>query len=615
MEVLNNQATELTGSVTIKIEKNDYESKVNERLKELRKKVNMRGFRPGHVPLPLVKKLYGKEILVEEVNKIVWDALINFIKENNLKLIGDFIPAEDKTKFNIDAEEEFEFAFDYGTTSKPFINYDELNVPYYKAEITDQDVDEEIKRIRKNFGQYIDSEEVKDDQDIFYVTLVELDENGQPKDNGLRKDEILLSLDLIDEKQREQFIGKKKDDEIIIKLSELIPDKKRRAAMINLKEEDLDNIGDDFKIIITKVKRFQEAELNEELYKKYAPTEEIKDEEQFRARVKENLEKYFEDGSRQIFKNEVKDTLMNTVEVKIPEDFLLRWLEYRQKDKPEDQRQSKEELEKQLPDLVKAVKWNTILEQIAEDLGIKLEREDAVKVHADMLRMSLANYGIDVSQLGEEFFMQHAENEYEKLSESDRYQIDSVAFENKVLEALQDKVKLQERLLSPELLEAKLRGEDKTQEVKQEEKADTREEKEQAQEGGENKTEEKKKTATRKRTTTRKTEDTEEDKEKKDTAKKSTTTKKSTSTTGETSAKKSTTTKKSTSTTGKTSAKKSTTTKKSTSATGKTSAKKSTTTKKSTSATGKTSAKKSTTTKKTTAKTSKKDDTTGKKDE
>ena len=597
MEVLNNQATELTGSVTIKIEKNDYESKVNERLKELRKKVNMRGFRPGHVPLPLVKKLYGKEILVEEVNKIVWDALINFIKENNLKLIGDFIPAEDKTKFNIDAEEEFEFAFDYGTTSKPFINYDELNVPYYKAEITDQDVDEEIKRIRKNFGQYIDSEEVKDDQDIFYVTLVELDENGQPKDNGLRKDEILLSLDLIDEKQREQFIGKKKDDEIIIKLSELIPDKKRRAAMINLKEEDLDNIGDDFKIIITKVKRFQEAELNEELYKKYAPTEEIKDEEQFRARVKENLEKYFEDGSRQIFKNEVKDTLMNTVEVKIPEDFLLRWLEYRQKDKPEDQRQSKEELEKQLPDLVKAVKWNTILEQIAEDLGIKLEREDAVKVHADMLRMSLANYGIDVSQLGEEFFMQHAENEYEKLSESDRYQIDSVAFENKVLEALQDKVKLQERLLSPELLEAKLRGEDKTQEVKQEEKADTREEKEQAQEGGENKTEEKKKTATRKRTTTRKTEDTEEDKEKKDTAKKSTTTKKSTSTTGETSAKKSTTTKKSTSTTGKTSAKKSTTTKKSTSATGKT------------------SAKKSTTTKKTTAKTSKKDDTTGKKDE
>ncbi|GEM_PF-125466 len=550
MEVLNNQIDQLQGSVTVKLTKQDYEPKVNERLKELKKKVNMRGFRPGHVPIQLVKKLYGKEVLVEEVNKLVWDALIDFIKENNLKLIGDFIPVEDKTKFNIDTEEDYEFTYDYATTSTPFINYEELTVPYYKAEITDKDVEDELERIRKNFGEYIDSEEITDDKDIFYVTVIELDENGQVKEEGLKKDDVLLSLDLIDEKVREQFKGKKKDDELEIKISDLISDTKRRAAMLNLKEEDLDNIGDNFKLVITKVRRFKEAEINEELFKKYSPAEEIKTEEEFRAKIKENLEKYFADLSRELFKREVKDVLMNSIEVEIPEDFVLRWLEYRQKDKPEDQRLSKEDLEKQLPDLVKAIKWNTILEQIAKDLGIELKREDSVKVHADMLRMSLANYGIDTSQFGEEFFMQHAEAEYDKLSESDRYNIDSVAFENKVLDALLEKVKLDERNVSIDMLEAKLRGEDqktteKTEETKEENKEEKteqadKEEKAEKEEKTEKKTTRKttaKKTTTKKKTTTSKTtskkasEDKAEEKKtttRKTATKKTTTTKKTT---------------------------------------------------------------------------------------
>ncbi len=507
MEVLNNQIDQLQGSVTIKLTKQDYDPKVNERLKELKKKVNMRGFRPGHVPLQLVKKIYGKEVLVEEVNKLVWDALINFIRENKLKLIGDFIPVEDKTKFNIDTEEDFEFTYDYATTSTPFINYDELTIPYYKADITDKDVEEELERIRKNFGEYVDSEEITDDKDIFYVTFIELDENGQVKEEGLKKDDVVLSLDLIDEKLREQFKGKKKDDELEIKLSELISDTDRRAAMLNIKKEDLENISDNFKLVITKVRRFKEAEINEELFNKYSPAEEIKTEEEFRAKIKENLEKYFADLSKELFKREVKDMLMNSIEVEIPEDFVLRWLEYRQKDKPEDQRLSKEDLEKQLPDLVKAIKWNTILDQIAKDLDIELTREDAVKVHADMLRMSLANYGIDLSMLGDDFFMQHAESEYDKLSESDRYNIESVAFENKVLDALLEKVKLDERKVSIEMLEAKLRGEEQKTEEETKKEENKEEKTEQADNEQKTETEKKttKKTTTKKKTTTRKT--------------------------------------------------------------------------------------------------------------
>lgn len=468
MEIVNNQTNELDGTITIKIKKDDYKENFNKRLKELRKKVSMKGFRPGHVPVQIIKKLYGKEILLEEVNKIVSDALVNFIKENKLKLIGDFIPVEDKTKFDIETQENFEFTFDYSTTSKPFINYDEITTKYYKAQITEDDIDEEIKRIRKNFGEYIESEKVEDKNDIFYVTVIELDENQKVKENGVRKDDIVLSLDLIDPKTHELFIGKKKDDELIIRLSELIPDKKRRASMINVKEQDLDNISDNFKIIITKVKKFKEAELNEELFKKYAPNKEIKDIEQFRNYVKENLEKYFEELSEQIFNKEVKQVLMNTIEIKISEGFLKRWLEYRQKNKPQDQKLSKEDIEKQIPEFLQAIKWNTIIEQIGEDLGVKLERKDAIKVHADMLRLSLSNYGIDLSQFGDDFFMQHAENEYDKLKESDRYQIESAAFEKKIFKALKDKVKLEEQEISVDLLEAKIKGQNKEEEKKQE---------------------------------------------------------------------------------------------------------------------------------------------------
>ncbi len=473
MEVLNNQATELTGSVTVKVEKEDYDLNVNNRLKELRKNVTMRGFRPGHVPMQLVKKIYGKEILLEEVNKIVWDALIKFIKDNDLKLIGDFIADEEKTKFDVDKDEAFEFTFDYGTYSKPFINYDEITAPFYKVEVTDTDIDNEIDRIRKSFGQYIEKEQIDDDKDIFYVSMVELDENGQAKEDGLRKDEVLLAFDLIDSKLHEQFIGKKKGDELNVKLDELVPDKKRRAAMLNLKEEDLDNISNDFKVVITNVKRFQEAEIGEELFKKYAPTEEIKDEEQFRNKVKENLENYYKDTALEVFKRDIKDLLMKSVEVEIAEDFLLRWLEKRQKEKEDNKRLTREELEKQLPEIVKSIKWNAIVEQIGEDLGIELEREDAIKVHADMLRMSLMNYGIDLSMLNDDFIMQTAQDGYDKLSEDERYQINTVAFENKVLAALQEKVNLEERTIGAEMLEAKLKEEKSidTEEATEDEKS------------------------------------------------------------------------------------------------------------------------------------------------
>ncbi len=487
MEITHNQE-DLKGRVTVKLTKDDYLPKVNEQLKDLRKKVTLRGFRPGHVPMSIVKKMYGTEVLFDEVYKLVNQALLDFIKENKLKLLGDFIPVNEETKFNPKVEEDYQFVYDYAVTSSPLINYEQITVPYYKVEVTDQIVDDEIERILKQFGNYEESEEITDDKDIFYVTFVELDEQGNPKEGGFNKDDIVLSLDLIDEKVRDLFKGKKKGDEVVVKLSELIPDVQRRAAMLTVKEEDLENIGDDFKLIITQVKRFKEAELGEELYQKYAPNKEIKDEQDFRQVVKQNLEDYFEREAKELFKRAAKDVLMKSVEVQIPEDFLLRWLEYRQEGKPEDQRLTEEQLKEQIPDLVKSIKWNRIIEQIAEDLDVKLEREDSVRAQADYMKAIYAQYGVDPNMLGDEFFLAQAEGEYDKMDEDQRYSIDTYAFENKVLEALFDKVNLEEKQVTAEMFESIVK---ESQNPQPQEETEQNEENKQTEENQETEVEEK----------------------------------------------------------------------------------------------------------------------------
>lgn len=509
MEVTHNQDG-LKGTVTIKVSKDDYQSKVEEKLKELRKKVTMRGFRPGHVPLSLVKKLYGQEVLIEEINKIVNQALTDFIKEHKLKLIGDFLPDTEKTKFNPNSEEDFEFVYDYATTSSPLINYDNITVPFYKVKVDDALIDDEIKALLPKYGQYVEADEIKDDDDIFYLTFIELDENGQPKENGFRKDNVVLALYLLNENIRDQFIGKKVNDELTIKLSQLLKEDKELHTLFGVKPEALENVGDDFKVVITQIKRFKPAELNEELFKKYEPNKEIKSEEEFRQVVKENLEKYFETKARELFKKLVKDILMDSVEVEIPEDFLIRWLEYIQNEKPEDQRLSKDDIEKYAKDLIKSIKWNRILEQIAKDLDIKLERQDAIRTHADYIKSLYSQFGVDPGTLGDEFFLQQAEGEYDKLDENQRTNINLYAFENKVLDALMDKVKLEEREITEDMLNAMLEGK---QEEKNEEKQEESEQKTETTDEQEQKTEsEKSQTDTEKSDLTENTGQTDEQK-------------------------------------------------------------------------------------------------------
>ena len=491
MEVTHNQDG-LKGTVTIKVSKDDYQSKVEEKLKELRKKVTMRGFRPGHVPLSLVKKLYGQEVLIEEINKIVNQALTDFIKEHKLKLVGDFLPDTEKTKFNLNSEEDFEFVYDYATTSSPLINYDNITVPFYKVKVDDALIDDEIKALLPKYGQYVETDEIKDDDDIFYLTFIELDENGQPKENGFRKDNVVLALYLLNDNIRDQFIGKKVNDELTIKLSQLLKENKELHTLFGVKPEALENVGDDFKVVITQIKRFKPAELNEELFKKYEPNKEIKSEEEFRQVVKENLEKYFETKARELFKKLVKDILMDSVEVEIPEDFLIRWLEYIQNEKPEDQRLSKDDIEKYAKDLIKSIKWNRILEQIAKDLDIKLERQDAIRTHADYIKSLYSQFGVDPGTLGDEFFLQQAEGEYDKLDENQRTNINLYAFENKVLDALMEKVKLEEREVTEDMLNAMLEGkqQEKTEEKQEEseQKTETTDEQEQNTEKSESQT-------------------------------------------------------------------------------------------------------------------------------
>ena len=523
MEVINNFTDELTGKVVVKINKEDYQPKVDKQLKELRKKVTLKGFRPGHVPVQIVKKFYGKEVLFDEVFKLVNEALEDFVKKENLRLIGDFMPIDEETKFDYNKEDNYEFAYKYTFTSIPAINYEEITIPEYKIKVEDKDIDERIDYYRNRFGEFVEEEQVGDKSKIT-VTLREVDEEGKVKEDGLVKEEVPFLIEYVSDKYKEELKGKKVGDKIQIKLSEISENETERAQILGVKADELASQPDNFEMEITKIEKFEQAELNEDFFKKVFPTEEIKTEEEFRQKVKEQIEKDYEQLAKDRLVVDLKDVLTKTVEVKIDEEGLLDWLEYSEKSKKEEERLSREELKKHIPDLIKSIKWSRIVEKIADDLNVQLERADSLKVQADYIAYSLQQYGIDPSMLGEDFLMQQAEEEYNKLDANGRSQIDLYALENKALAAALEKVNKEEREVTMDFFRSLY----KTEEEKAEENKEEKEEKKTtAKKTTAKKTTTKKTTAkktTTKKTAAKKSDDEKEEKttEKKTTAKKTT---------------------------------------------------------------------------------------------
>ena len=353
--------------LTINLEKADYADKVEAALKNYRKKANLPGFRPGQVPMGLLKKRFGKEITAEEVNKLLGEKLYGYIKENNLNVLGEPLPSEDRQQnIDFDTMEEFSFAFDIALAPefKAELNGDDT-IDYYDIEVDDKMVDGQVNMYAQRAGSYekVDAYEPKD---MVKGLLAELDENGNTKEGGVQVEGAVMLPDYMkNDEQKAIFAGCKVNDVLVFNPNKAYDGHETEiASLLKIDKEAVPAMTSDFSFQVQEITRFKEAELNQELFDQVFGKDAVKSEEEFRAKIREVLTTQFGADSDYKFILDVRSYLMNKVgKLEYPDAFLKRFMRVSNPEKGE--KFVEENYDKSIEELT----WHLIKEQLVKTIS------------------------------------------------------------------------------------------------------------------------------------------------------------------------------------------------------------------------------------------------------
>ena len=440
MNVTKNQIDDLNATIKIQLDKDDYATRVSDALKEYQKKAVIDGFRKGKTPFGIIKKLYGKAVLIEEVNKLIGESLSNFIQENDLHILGEPLPSEtDQKELNLD-EENFEFVYDIAMAPAMNVKLSKREkVPYYIIKVDEEMIDKQVESICKNNGELTPVDAIEGSE---YVKgeLIELGENGKPKEGGIRVEDASLSLaHMKDEEQVKFFEGKKAGNEVIFNPSKAYPNKTDYAALLQVNKEEAEHITSDFCIIISEIKRYIDAEVNQALFDKVYGEGSVKSVEEFRARVQEDLAKQFKAHSEYRLTVDARDKMLKkNEEIALPEAFLKRWM------LATNTELTAEAVEQDFNAYRDEFKWQLIKGDMIKENDLRVEDEDMKVVGREVAAAQLQQYGLyglSDEQL-DGFAARLLENEKQRSSLYDR------ALENKIFNTIKENVKLEEQEIS-----------------------------------------------------------------------------------------------------------------------------------------------------------------------
>lgn len=358
--------------LSITINKEDYLPSFEKALKDHSKKANIPGFRKGMVPAGLIKKMYGTSLFTDEILRTVDKEVFKFIEDEKLDIFAQPLPVDFNLK-QLDVNNPTNYTFTFEVGMKPEVQVPDLateSVKRYKVSITDEMVAEEVERMRTRYGNMTEPETIENDETVLNVTFIETDAAGDEMEGGLKKDNSVL-VKYFKESFRPNVLGKKKDDTIQLSLEEAFDEKEVRIILQDL---GLDSATDKhFKLLITKVGLVEPGELNEEFFSQLFPNEEIKTEEDFRNRVRAELQKQWDAESGNQMKHTLYHTLLDHTHIDVPDQFLKRWLKTQGK---ENEVKTDEEIEAEFPTFVNQLKWTLITDELVKKAGIQVQQAD-----------------------------------------------------------------------------------------------------------------------------------------------------------------------------------------------------------------------------------------------
>ncbi|RZL22826.1 MAG: trigger factor [Pedobacter sp.] len=373
MNITQEKTGNLNAVVKIKIAPADYSAKVEKAIKDQAKKAQLPGFRKGMVPAAHIKKMYGKSILVEEVNNLLNDTLSNYIAEQKLEILGQPLPQMDNEReFRWDNTDEFEFDYELGLAPAFDVNISSKDkFTQYVVKADQETLESRIKNIRRSYGK-MTNPEVATETDVLYAEMVQLGADGSVFEGGITNT-ATIRLDLItDKKVLKSLVGLKKDDVAIVDVQKTFEDKAAIAKALNISEEDAADLKSNFQLTVKNVNRLEESDLNQEFFDKLFGEGTVTDEAGFRTKIQEEVESMFTQDSERKLSNDIYEELLKKHSFDLPDEFLRRWL------KATNEKLTDEELAEGYDDFAKNLKWTLIENKIIKDNSIEIKYEDVV---------------------------------------------------------------------------------------------------------------------------------------------------------------------------------------------------------------------------------------------
>ena len=435
-------ADKVNGLLTLTIDQSDYQENVEKTLKNYRKKANFPGFRPGMVPMGLIKKQYGTSVKVDEVNKLLGEKIYEYIRENKIQMLGDPLPNEE-TQQPVDFENDGPMTFVFDIAVAPEFKA-ELSgrdkVTYYTINVDDKLIDQQVEMYASRAGQYEKAEKYET-KDMLKGDLRELDEKGNTKEGGITVESAVLMPEYIKvEAQKKLFEGAKLGDIITFNPRKAYPENdSEMAALLKIKREEVGEHTSDFSYQITEISRFKPAAVDQQLFDQVFGEGAVKDEKAFRAKIAEDLQKQLVVNSDYKFLLDVRAHLEKKVgKLEFPEAMLKRIMLNNNKDR------GAEFVEKNFEMSIKELEWHLIKEKLVAAQEIKVEDDDLKNIAKEAARAQFAQYGM--SNVPDEYLENYAKEMMSKKENLDNL-VDR-AVDAKLTEKLKTVVKLEEKAIS-----------------------------------------------------------------------------------------------------------------------------------------------------------------------
>ena len=432
-------ADKLNGLLTMTVEAADYQEAVEKTLKNYRKKAQVPGFRPGMVPMGMIKKQYGTAVKVEEVNKLLSQKLYEYIQENNIKMLGEPLPNEEKQipqDFEKDADLTFVFDIAVAPEFKAELT-DKDKIDYYTITINDKMIDDQVQMYASQGGEFVKAD-VFSGNDTITGDLRELDAEGNTKEGGVVTEGAMVMPAYIKvDDQKKLFDGAKPGDIITFNPKKAYPDNDAEvAALLKTEKDNVKDLNSDFSYQITEIRHFQPAEVDQKLFDRVFGEGTVKDEKEFREKIKENITPQLQQNSDWKFLQDVRQYMENKVgKLEFPEALLKRVMIQNNKDKGADY------VEKNFEGSIKELGWHMIKEQLVAANNIKVEDADLKAVAKEAIRAQFAQYGM--SNIPDDVLENYAAEQLKKRENIDNF-VDR-AVDLKLTETLKKVVKLNEK--------------------------------------------------------------------------------------------------------------------------------------------------------------------------